>query len=192
MALLLAMVVGGAWFLGGRSTGGKRVGPTSPMDEAPASGRRAANARAQSTLGELSESAPKQAEEFPAVQAPPEPSFAVQQVDEVLVLTLQIGSLTQQIEAANSELLSMSEGVWDAYWSAGQYEVVTTMGAGFLTDAHGRPRPMQIRVVDGESRVVVLPPDSHPKIWTALESLAGLRAEKAALEQALASELKAR
>jgi len=111
MALLLAMVVGGAWFLRDRSTGEERVGPTSPMDEAPASDPRVANARAQSTLASLSESAPKQAEEFPAVQAPAEPSFAVQQVDEVLVLTLQIGNLTQQIEAANYELLSMSEGV---------------------------------------------------------------------------------
>ena len=49
----------------------------------------------------------------------------------------------------------------------------------------GRPKPMQVKRVGKETRVVVLPEEVYPEIWTGLENLTRMTTERQAIETEL-------
>ena len=145
-------------------------------------------------IGESSMSLPETGEEKGAAgEAIPRPMPGSGQVGDsaevhvrrgldLLELTMHIAALEEQIDLASRSLLASAEPLWQDYWDAGAYEVVKVMGPDFMSAPDGRPKPMQIKQVGNETRVVVLPEDLYPEVWSALENLSSLNSEHKALE----------
>jgi len=104
---------------------------------------------------------------------------------EILELTLHAASIEHQLNIASKSLLARAEPLWSGFWDSDQYEVVEKMTHEFMNTLDGRPKPMQVRQVGTETRVVVLPEALYPDVWESLENLTSLEAEKRAVENEL-------
>ena len=94
--------------------------------------------------------------------------------------------VTERQLVISQRLRELTAKPFEELWAKGEYEVVYDLGPESLEDELGRPRPCEVRSVDGETRVVYLSEEEHPEAWIllaaqrdALQELAKLKAQAA-------------